>query len=754
MFKVNSKIGFIIILCVTIASIYPLFNLRFNFDMNKFFPVGDPDLEYYQQFKQKYHSEIDDEYIFIGLRNENGIFDQKFLKKVDTLTKFVKTLDNVISTYSITNTRHIYSNEFEQITSEPLIHIDSINKYQSDSIKLFASKEYTGFFVSKSRKATAISAFNKPNLTGEEKDTLLNSIQHKIDELGFDKSYFTAKIRVEQTYIHEIRKNMQLYLIVSFVLILIMYYVIFRTIKGLIIPIIIIGSALAWSLAFVGLFNYPLDIISSLIPPVLAVVCMSGIVYITSKYFEELQNGLDKKAALTKTFKDIGLAIFLCAITTSIGFYSLCTINLLPIRMFGFFAGTGVLLCYFIAIVFTYAVYDNTSKPVINNTAKADSKWRKFMSFSFLNLVKHRKVIVSIQIVLVLVSLFFISKIEINSSLLEEIPKHNPILEDYKFIEEEFSGTRAIELSIQLKDNNNFITEIPVLNELEAIEQYLSDSCGVGFMISPLTHIKSVNKSFHAGDPKWFKIPENRKQVNYFCGCLMMLNNGEAFLRNISPDWKEARINGKLPNISTKDFKKLSQRLEDFYHRKGFKYISYRLTGSSLLLDKVSYTLIENMFYGLLIGFISIITISAFMFRSVKMIFLVLIPNIIPLLFMAAMMGILGIYLKGDTSMIFAIAFAISCDGTIYYLTRFRLSLKEGRSVLYSVKRAFLSTGKAIITNDIILFTGFFSLMFSSFGGTFYVGLLISTFLLFAIISDLTILPLLLLIFYKKKKKE
>ena len=82
MFKVNSKIGFIIILCVTIASIYPLFNLRFNFDMNKFFPVGDPDLEYYQQFKQKYHSEIDDEYIFIGLRNENGIFDQKFLKKV------------------------------------------------------------------------------------------------------------------------------------------------------------------------------------------------------------------------------------------------------------------------------------------------------------------------------------------------------------------------------------------------------------------------------------------------------------------------------------------------------------------------------------------------------------------------------------------------------------------------------------------------------------------------------------------------
>lgn len=752
MFKINSKLGIVLILCISVASIFPIFNLRFNFDMNKFFPVGDPDLEYYQQFRQKFHSEIDDEYIFIGLRNEKGIFDQKFLIKVDSLTAFVKRQENVLHAYSITNTRHIYSDEYEQITSDPLIHIDAPELYSSDSVKIFASKEYTGFFISKSRKSTAISAFNKPNLTGEQKDTLINRIQQKINELGFDKSYFTAKIRVEQTYIHEIRKNMQLYLMISFSLILLAYYIIFRSVKGLIIPVIIIASALAWSLALVGLFHYPLDIISSLIPPVLAVVCMSGIVYITSKYFEELQNGLSRKDALAKTFKEIGLAVFLCAITTSIGFYSLCTINLMPIRMFGFFAGTGVLLCYFIAVIFTYSVYDNTSKPVVLNAVRTNNRWRKFMSISFLNLIRHRKIVVSVQVILILISVFFISKIEVNSSLLEEIPKNNSILEDYRFIESEFAGTRAIELSLYLNDNRNRITDIEALKETEEIEKYLSDSCGVGFMISPLTHIKSVNKSFHKGDTKWFAIPETQKLVDYYCGCLMMLNGGEAFLRNITADRKEARINGKLPNVSTKDFKKLAERFDDFYKHKGFKYVNYKMTGSSLLLDKVSYTLIENMFVGLLIGFISIITISAFMFRSLKMVFLVLIPNIVPLIFMAAMMGILGIYLKGDTSMIFAIAFAISCDGTIYYLTRFRLSLKEGRSVLYSVKRAFLSTGKAIITNDLILFTGFFSLMFSSFGGTFYVGLLISTFLLFAIISDLTVLPLLLLIFYRKKK--
>jgi predicted RND superfamily exporter protein len=178
--------------------------------------------------------------------------------------------------------------------------------------------------------------------------------------------------------------------------------------------------------------------------------------------------------------------------------------------------------------------------------------------------------------------------------------------------------------------------------------------------------------------------------------------------------------------------------------------VKFTVTGTSNLIDKNNVYLARNMFQGLGIAFLVVAVIAGIMFRSLRMVLITLIPNIIPLLMVAGIMGMFGIALKLSTSIIFTIAFGIAVDDTIHFISKFRIELNKGKSILYALKRTYLSTGKAIIITSIILSGGFLTLILSSFGGTFYTGLLVSLTLIFALLIDLTLLPVLILLFYRK----
>jgi len=749
-----SKNTISVILLFALLSYFPLSNLKFEFNIEKFFPSGDPDLEFFQTFKNQFHSEIDDEYIFIGLKNNEGIFQKEFLEKADSLSRYMASFDSILNVYSLTNTLYIYVKE-KKINEAPLVHISQPELYKEDSLKLYQSKEYNNLFISKDGKSIAISAFNTPNLDDEAKDSLLGSIQNLIDQLGFDESHLTAKIRIERTYVSEIEKNLKSYLIISFLLIALVLLFLFRSVRGIILPIITIIIAICWTLALISLLDYPVDIISSLLPPVLAVICMSDVVHISSKYIEELRSGKPKIEALRTTLKEIGLATFFTSITTAIGFFSLCISNIIPIRLFGLFAGVGVLLSFVIAIGFMFSVYMNSPIPKIVGLAHLNRRWIAILSFSLKTLIRNKYLVLGTITLLTVASVYYANKIQINSSLLHEVPRDNPILDDYKFIESQFAGTRSFEMSLMVNDTNESFFIIERLQEMEEIEAFLKDSCGVGFLISPLSFIKSANRAFNGGGSAAYSIPKSPRHVAKYCGDMSLTNWGSQLERYLSRDNRQARISGKLPDLTIKEFEALDDKFAGFFNERIEPFsISYKMTGSALLIDKIAYSLTENLLLGLLIAFCAISLIVAFLFRSFRMVLIVLIPNIIPLIFMAALMGMMGIYLKADTSVIFVVAFGIAVDDSIHFISRFRIELSRGLSVAYAVKRAYLSTGKALVITTLILLAGFVTLIFSSFSGTFYIGLLISFCLVVALVVDLTVLPLLILLFYRKRRKR
>ncbi len=748
----RSRIGFILIVLLTCASFIPLRSLQFRFDSEKFFPAGDPELAFFREFRNQFHTEIDDEFIFIGLKNKSGIFNRDFLKKTDSLARYVSGLENIISLYSLTTSHVLYFNN-EEINARPLIHTDSISLYKTDSDYLFHSPEYRDFLISKDGKSIAIAAFNKTDLSKKQKDILLDQIQNKINELGFDESHLTAKIRVEKVYIDEIEKNLKKYLLISLAFICLSLFLLFRSVKAIILPLFVVALTIAWTLALISLTGHSLDIISSLLPPILAAICMSDITHISTHYVEKLRSGLTKKEALNKAFKEVGLATFFTCCTVAIGFMTLGITDIIPIRNFGFFAAAGLFIGFGITMVLLYAWYSDSPVPKITFEKSADHRWNSFLAGSFRTILKNKTLVFCSMILLVGVSVYFASKIEINSSLLQEVPKNNPMLKDYRFMENDFSGTRPFEMALTLDDDTSTFFQPGKMKQAEEVEQFLKDSCGVGYLISPLSLFRGANKAFNGGENDHYQLPETQAEVNRYYEGILQTEYADELEHYMSPDGRRIRISGRLPNLSLKEFKPLHKKIDDFFDtRKKDYHFSQQITGSAVLLDKMTYSLTGNLFTGVLIDALIICIIAFFLTRYRIAMLIVLIPNLVPLVAMAGAMGMMGINLKSDTSVIFAIALGIAVDDTIHFLSRLRLELDKGRSLPYAVKRTYLSTGKAIVITTLVLLSGFMTLLSSSFGGTFYIGLLISICLFFAMILELTVTPLLILLLLKKKK--
>jgi uncharacterized protein len=750
----NSWLVVYVVVFLTMLCMIPLRNLRFEFNIEKLFPADDPDLTFFQDFQQQFHSEIDDEFIFVGLSNKEGIFKKDFLTDVDSLTRYMLRLPNIIKVYSISNT-NVVSYQGNQVNARPLVQPAREDRYAEDSAYLFASPEYRNLLISKDGRSVAIAAFNTRFLTDPQKDSILIGIQRKIDQLGFDESHLTAKIRVERVYVKEIQRNLAIYLSLSLVLISLCLYLLFRSIKAIIVPLLIIVVSITWTMALIALSGHALDIISSLLPPILAAICMSDIIHLSTAYVEELREGHGKVQALKKAYREVGLATFFTCCTVAVGFLTLAITDIIPIRNFGVFAAAGILMAFVVALTTLFAFYHLTPVPAIAARPKADDWWNRTLAGMFVFVLKNKRKVLGALVLLTAVSAIGISRIEVNSSLLQEIPRGNPMLDDYRFMERDFAGTRPFEMALVLKDQNSGFLDLSNMKKVEQLEHYLHDSLGVGYIISPLSLFRGANKAFNGGSPANYRIPGNVQQTARFYEAIVQTEYADELQNYLSDDARTLRISGRLPDLSIKEFEALHKKFDTFFKHNHFEQqFSYHMTGSGVLLDRITYSLTNNLLLGIAIDAVIISLITLLLLRNWRVILIVLIPNVIPLVVMGGVMGFMGINLKSDTSVIFTIAFAIAVDDTIHFLSRIRLELSRGLTLQYAVKRTYLSTGKAIVITALVLITGFGTLLFSSFGGAFYIGLLITICLSFAVLMDLTVLPVLLLLFSPREFKS
>ena len=749
----SKKLSILILICIVFVTSIAVFlgsKLTFDYDFEHFFPQNDPDLEYFLNYRDTY--ENDNDYVLISIGNTAGIFNSVFLQKATDFTNELKKLNHIEEVISPTHIKQPIFNAFGFI-EVPLLHINDSSKYASDKLRIQKSEEYMGTLFSKDLSSICIVVHNSQIIGKAASDQLLSNIENLFAKYNFDEVHFAGKIRGQKTYLTKMKKELILFLSISVFLIIIFLSISFRSILGVIVPISTVLIAIICVLGVMQFFGKSLDVMTTLLPTILFVVGMSDAVHILNKYTEELRNGNEKIKAIQITFREVGWATLLTSITTAVGFITLMMVSIKPIQEFGLYTAVGVIIAFVIAILFLPALLSLIPPPKIAKKSHQQSFWRGILSSAFLMVLKNPKKIIFSYIGITIVALVGLSQLTIDYHLLEDLSEKNPLQEDFRFFENEYAGIRPFEMSMTTKNNTN-VFDYDVMQEMDKTQTYLQQTYGAGFILSPVSIVKLINKATHGGNSNYYRFPESKVAYNKILKKLKNPSLKKSLTKIVSPNKKSCRFTGKMDDVGSKKANELNTKFDTYFSENiNTQLVSYRMTGTALLVDKNNEFLATNMMSGLSIAFLLIAIIIGFLFRSFKIAAISLIPNFIPLIIIAGLMGFIGHSINMSTSIIFTIAFGIAVDDTIHFLSKFKIEQNKQLPFIYALKRTYLSTGKAIVLTTLILCGGFLSLIFSDFKSTFLIGVYVSITLFVAVITDLVLLPVLLVITKKKINK-
>jgi predicted RND superfamily exporter protein len=344
-----------------------------------------------------------------------------------------------------------------------------------------------------------------------------------------------------------------------------------------------------------------------------------------------------------------------------------------------------------------------------------------------------------------------VSKVETNYFLLEDLKKDNIMRSQFDFFDSEYMGLRPFELVVEVLDSSKSVLDYDVIEQMTQIDSFLISNYGLTQTFSLVSILKIANRSQHGGQSMYYTLP-SEGQVKKMITKIQKFDKTKQLAMLIDSSRKFGRMSSTLGDIGKYKVDEKNERLYRFIDETiDNSILKIHLTGTGHLLDKNMSSLAKNLTFGLVIAILLVSLLMGFLYKSVRVVLIAIVPNVFPLLMLAAVLGFVGIDLKVSTAIIFTISFGIAVDDTIHFMSKFKLELNKGKSFLYALKRTYLSTGRAIVLTTLILCSGFLLLMLSDFLGTFYVGLLLSLTLLFALISDLFILPVLLIYFFKKK---
>lgn len=743
---------------VTALALFFAAQLRFNYNFNDFYPAGDPDLDYYLGYSQRYGN--DNDYVLLGLEAEPGqtVFAPGFLGRVDSLTRRARRLRyvrGVTSPTTISNPVVEGLGVFNLPYLHPAAYPPDPTQRAQDSTLIYRTPGLVGNLFSPDARAVTLVLQTAPDLKKPPGDSLLAALNADLRALHFPekRAHFAGKLVAQSVFVERLKWEMVVFMSLSFLLVTGLLWLTFRTWWGVVLPLVVVLGAILWGLGLMGACGVSIDLMTALLPLMLFVVGMSDTIHIISRYGSELGYGATKKHALRVTMKESGFGSGLSALTTSLGFFTLMTSTIKPIYNFGLFTGIAVLLAFVLSFTLLPAMLLLLRKPQLRVPRQEGHSWDGVLGRLFSGVLKRRRLILAVFTLIVVGSVAAASRVRINSMLLDDLSKNDPVRLDFGFFETHFAGVRPFELELRPAGGRT-VYDLAVLRQTEKLETYLQTTYGLRYQASPATLVKAVRKALNGGGLAEYRLPATPDELRRITGKIRLFRKKPEFSALALPDGSRGRLMGRMADVGSIRADALSADLHRFIRTQlDLTILQTRLTGSANLIDKNNENLTLNMITGMSIDILMVTLIVLALFKSLRMTLVVLLPNLIPILIVAGVMGLAGVNMKVSTSIIFTIAFGIAVDDTIHFISKLRLTLGHEPNLFRAVRRTYLLAGKAVIVTSLILVGGFSTLLFSSFDGTFYVGFLIGLTLLFGVVAELTLLPILILYFYKPKRK-
>ena len=738
-------------------------NLSFNFDFKRFFPKDDASVKAFETYRETFGS--DDDFLFIALQSkEGGILGATQLTFLDTITKQLVDIPNVRNVQSITSFQDILflkqvvgfmpnSNQPAKLSpvAIPLLRFDS--SFTRDVERIKRDPRLYGRLLGNDSTSAAIILF-VDSMGFDTSVAFMDEVHQIISTQWEGDHYYVGRANFEREgkriAIVEFVKTSLL----SVALVIAAFIVFFKNPTSIGFSLITMLVALAFFTGMLGLFQVDIDPISALYPVIILIVGVSDVIHITSKYITEVKSGKSKGEAIQSTLRSIGLATFLTSATTAIGFCSLFTSKVVPIRIFGLAAAAGIMITFLVVIFLTLALFTYIPPTKLKNLDFGNSFFTEQLKKLY-HFTLRKGQAISIGFIGFLALCFWgISTINTDLDIATGLPRGEKLTDDFYFFEEHYSGFRPYEILLEAKgdyslDDYEILIMINSIVEAMHKEKDLSTTLSILDIYKQFNYGKNLRKSFDD-----YVLPDSMSYGRFQALKADLPPTSFARIGMVSEDGKVGRISSTVKDLGTSDIEKINTRLQQhFAEHVDPSKLSVQITGTGTLIDQNNTYLRQNLLFGLSGAVLIIGLVMAVLFKNWKFLVISIIPNVFPLVFGAAVMGLLQISLDATTSMIFAISFGIAVDDTIHFLSKLRLELAKSQNLEKALYNTTLETGRPIIVTSIILFFGFLVMLFAKAPGMMYVGLLVSLTLFSAVFADLFLIPILCRSILKKDYK-
>lgn len=629
--------------------------------------------------------------------------------------------------------------------------------------RLFELPFYEGLLYNSNRDATLMTVFMNPKLfDSDRRGTIVEDVTAIADAWSEKHGMKLALsglpfIRVEMT--NKVKDEIGYFIGAAFLVTALLLFLFFRNPIVMGVSMVVVAIGVVWSVGSIVLLDYELNLMTSLIPPLMIVIGVPNCIYLINKYHAEFKRHGNKAMALQRMIVKVGNATLLTNFTTALGFATFIFTHSDILKEFGVVTALNIMGMFVISIIVIPALMTWLPAPQLKHTRHLDRRWM----FTFVNRLvfivqNHRPKVYTGAALVLLFSFSGLMQMETTGNIVDDIPDRDRVIKDLQWVESRFGGSMPFEIMIDTGKPGG-ATNNSVLQRIEKLQNLLGEYPEFSRSVSAADATKFAFQAFKNGHPKNYRLPRlgmEKTQFGPWVRGTADAAEGSSVAEGVLANFYDStqsitRVSVQMADVGTLEMGALldevTPRVDSIFPPKSFDLI---MTGTSVTFLEGTTYMVKNLGISIALAICVIAIMMAMLFKSARMVAIALVPNLFPLLFTAGFMGWLGIPIKPSTVLVFSIAFGISVDDTIHFLAKYRQELNlKGWNIRDAVLLALKETGVSMMYTSVVLFFGFLMFALSTFEGTRFLGILVSITLAVAMTTNLLLLPSLLLEFEK-----
>ncbi|MCC6938226.1 MAG: MMPL family transporter [Flavobacteriales bacterium] len=613
---------------------------------------------------------------------------------------------------------------------------------------------YKGLLYNDSTHASLMMVFVNPErFNSEDRGDMVDLITARVDEFakGRFPVYHSGLPFIRTVVTERTKSELRMFVGLMVLVVALLLLLFFRSWRVMFVCLTVVAVSVIWALGSIGLLGYKLTVVMAVIPPLIIVIGIPNCIFLINKYHHEFLSHRNRVKGLTRVIYRVGRASFMTNATTAAGFGTFIFTYSDVLKQFGIIASLNIMAIFALSLLLVPIMMSFQGDPEEKHLAHLDRKWVDRSTNWLIDIVQyHRPMVYAITGLVLVVGLLGVMQLKDEAHVVDDLPMDDPVMQDLRFFESRFKGVLPLEVVVDTRKDGQALKDAN-LKRMSRLQDSLSTYPELSRSLSIADAVKFIKQAFYGGDPARYALL-NSTEKSFILPYLEAAQDKGGIARAFLDEHKRTtRLTMQVADVGTERMDELMGRLraevDSIYAPKDYRVT---LTGTSVVFLEGSKYMVKNLAISLVLAVIAIAGLMALLFNSARMVVVSLIPNLIPLITTAGLMGYLDVAIKPSTLLVFSIAFGIAVDDAIHYLSKYRQELKlTGHNVRQSVLGALHEAGVSMMYTSIVLFCGFSLFVFSDFGGTQALGTLISFTLLVAMCTNLIILPSLLLSFEK-----